>query len=125
MKVGIIGSGVVATALGEGFLKHGHEVMLGTRSPEKLADWKAKNPGAQISGLSQTAEFGDLIVLAVKGSVASQALHTAGPQNFSGKVVIDTTNPIADEPPTNGVLRFYTNFDQSQMERLQSEFADI
>ena len=44
MKVGILGSGVVAQALGDGFVKHGHEVMLGTRDASKLANWAARNP---------------------------------------------------------------------------------
>ena len=44
MKIGIIGSGEVAKTLGAGFLKHGHDVMLGTREPGKLADWTSQNP---------------------------------------------------------------------------------
>ena len=39
MKVGILGSGDVAKVLAGGFLKHGHEVMMGTREPAKLAEW--------------------------------------------------------------------------------------
>jgi predicted dinucleotide-binding enzyme len=39
--------------------------------------------------------------------------------------VIDTTNPIADAPPDHGVLRFFTTYDQSLMEQLQSEFPDV
>ena len=38
MKIGLLGSGVVATTLGAGFLKHGHDVTLGTRDPAKLAE---------------------------------------------------------------------------------------
>ncbi|HSP62735.1 MAG TPA: NAD(P)-binding domain-containing protein, partial [Pyrinomonadaceae bacterium] len=60
MKVGIIGSGVVAQALGDGFVKHGHEVMLGTRNPAKLADWLAKNPAAHVADFAETAKFGEL-----------------------------------------------------------------
>ena len=48
MKVGIIGSGVVAQTLAAGFLKHGHEVVLGTRDPAKLEDWAAKHTGAAV-----------------------------------------------------------------------------
>jgi 8-hydroxy-5-deazaflavin:NADPH oxidoreductase len=40
MRIGVLGSGDVAKVLGSGFLKHGHEVTIGTRSPEKLAEWK-------------------------------------------------------------------------------------
>jgi predicted dinucleotide-binding enzyme len=61
-------------------------------------------------------------VLAVKGLVAADALHAAGAANLSGKVVIDTTNPIADAPPEDGVLRFFTGPNDSLMERLQSAF---
>ena len=125
MKIGIIGSGVVAIALGEGFLRHGHKVMLGTRSPAKLSEWASKNPGAEIGDFSETAAFAELVVLAVKGSAASEALSAAGRENLTGKPVIDATNPIADAPPANGVLKFFTDLDESLMERLQSEFADV
>lgn len=125
MKIGILGSGVVATTLGGGFLRHGHEVMLGTRTPEKLAEWAANNPAARVSSFSDTAAFGDLVVLAVKGTVASEALAAAGTGNLKGKPVIDATNPIADAPPENGVLKFFTDYNESLMERLQREFADV
>lgn len=124
MKIGIIGSGVVATALGEGFLKHGHEVTLGSRSPEKLSAWSAKNPDAKIGTFEDAAAFGDVLVLAVKGLVASNALKLAGADNLSGKTVIDATNPIVDVPPTNGVLSFFTDYNGSLMERLQTEYPD-
>ena len=38
--------------------------------------------------------------------------------------MIDATNPIADAAPVNGVLKFFTNLDESLMERLQREFTD-
>ena len=121
MKIGILGSGVVSQTLGAGFLKHGHEVMLGTREASKLADWAAKNPGAKIGSFAETASFGEVVVLAVKGTVASEALRQAGEDALAGKVVIDATNPIAEAPPENGVLKFFTNLDESLMERLQRE----
>jgi len=124
MKVGIIGSGVVAQALGDGFVKHGHEVMLGTREPAKLADWAAKNPSSTVGSFAETAKFGELVVLAVKGTIASKALRAAGAANLSGKTVIDAVNPIADAPPVNGVLRFFTSLDESLMEQLQREFPE-
>lgn len=124
MNIGIIGSGDVAKALGGGFLKHNHKVMLGSRSPAKLADWKSKNPSAQTGDFPQTAAFGEIIVLAVKGKAAAEALREAGAANLAGKVVIDTTNPIEEAPPTNGVLKFFTTLDHSLMEQLQTEFPD-
>jgi predicted dinucleotide-binding enzyme len=124
MKVGILGSGDVAKALAGGFLRHGHEVALGTRTPPKLADWAKANPKARIAGFAEAAKFAELVVLAVKGTVAADALRAVGAANLTRKTVIDATNPIADAPPVNGVLKFFTNLDESLMERLQREFAD-
>ena len=125
MKVGILGSGDVAKALAIGFLKHGHDVLMGTRSPAKLADWAKQNPKGRIGSFAEAANFADLAVLAVKGTVAADALRTAGPANLAGKSVIDATNPISDLPAVNGVLRFFTNLDESLMERLQREFENL
>lgn len=122
MKIGILGSGTVAIALAGGFMKHGHEVMLGTRTASKLTDWSKHNPKARVGSFVETAKFGELVVLAVKGTVAAEALRAAGAANFTGKLVIDAANPIADTPPVNGVLKFFTNPDDSLMEQLQREF---
>jgi 8-hydroxy-5-deazaflavin:NADPH oxidoreductase len=123
MNVGVLGSGDVAKTLGSGFLKHGHHVTLGTREPAKLADWAKQNPKGRTGSFADATKFGELVVLAVKGTAALDALRAASAANLAGKPVIDATNPIADAPPTNGVLKFFTNFDESLMERLQREFA--
>lgn len=122
MKVGILGSGDVAKTLASGFLKHGHGVMVGTRTPAKLADWAAQNPNAQVGSFADAAKSGELIVLAVKGNAAVEALGLAGAGNLAAKTVLDACNPIADAPPDHGVLRFFTTHEQSLMERLQQEF---
>ena len=124
MKIGILGSGVVATSLARGFLAHGHQLTLGTRDRSKLEGWHAENPEGAIGTFADAARFGELLVLAVKGTAATDALRAAGIANLAGKPVIDATNPIADAPPVNGVLRFFTNLDESLMERLQREFPD-
>jgi predicted dinucleotide-binding enzyme len=122
MKVGILGSGEVGRVLAAGFLKHGHTVIVGTRTPEKLAGWAEKHPGIAIGSFDDTAQFGEAVVLAVKGAVAGEALRAAGVANLAGKIIMDATNPIADVPPTNGVLNFFTAPTESLMERLQREF---
>lgn len=124
MNVGVLGSGDVAKVLAAGFLKHGHEVLLGTRTPAKLAEWGRQNPRGKIGTFAEAAAFGDVVVLAVKGTVAAEALRAAGNANLAGKPVIDATNPIAEAPPVNGVLKFFTSLDESLMERLQREFPD-
>jgi predicted dinucleotide-binding enzyme len=124
MRVGILGSGEVAKALAAGFLKYGHQVAIGTRAPSKLADWATRNAAATVTSGSDAANFGELIVLAVKGGAAAAALEAAGAANLAGKTIVDATNPIADAAPVNGVLRFFTSLDESLMERLQREFPE-
>jgi predicted dinucleotide-binding enzyme len=124
MKIGIIGSGGVAQALGSGFLKHGHEVMLGSRDPKKLDEWVSQNAKGKKGTFTEAAKFGELIVVAAKGNQAAAALKAAGAENLNGKTVIDTSNPIADAPPTNGVLAYFTSYNESLMEKLQKEFSD-
>src|SRR5258706_16481557 len=95
MKIGIIGSGDVGRALAEGCLKYGHEVAVGTREPAKLKAWGAQHPKARVVGFGDAAGFGEMVILAVKGTAASDALSLAGRGNLAGKVVVDATNPIA------------------------------
>ncbi|MGD0479726.1 MAG: NAD(P)-binding domain-containing protein [Terracidiphilus sp.] len=122
MKVGVLGSGGVAQTLAAGFIKHGHQTMIGTRDKAKLTDWLKTNPTAQVGSFSDTAAFGEVVVLAVKGSAAADVLRAAGTANLADKLVMDACNPIADAPPVNGVLSLFTSLDDSLMERLQREF---
>ena len=125
-KIGIIGSGVVGQTLAGGLLKYGHEVMIGTGDVSKLANWKAQAGEKAFTGsFADAAAFGELIILAVKGSKAAEALQKSGAANLEGKTVIDATNPIADLPPVNGVLRFFTDLNESLMEKLQKEFPAV
>lgn len=121
MKVGILGSGVVAQALGAGFLKYGQGVLLGTRSPEKLAEWVRRHPEGKVGSFLDAAQFGEVLVVAVKGGHAADTLRTVGTA-LDGKVLLDATNPLADEAPENGVLRAFTGPNDSLLERLQREF---
>ncbi len=118
MNIGIIGSGIVAQTLAGGFLRHGHGVTLGTRDKSKLQEFAARTPGVRIAGTAEAAAFGDLVVLAVKGSAALLAARDAG-AGLDGKPVLDTTNPIADAAPVDGVLPYFTGPGESLMERLQ------
>jgi 8-hydroxy-5-deazaflavin:NADPH oxidoreductase len=118
-KIGILGSGQVAQTLAAGFIRHGYEVMVGSRDTSKLEAWQHKNSQAQLGSFQDAARFGENIVLAVKGSAAESLVKTLSP-HLAGKVVLDTTNPIADSPPDNGVLKYFTTLDSSLMEKLQA-----
>jgi predicted dinucleotide-binding enzyme len=120
-KIGVIGSGPVGQTLANGFIKHGYEVTIGTSAPGKREDLKARTKGrAAVGSFAETATFGEIVVLAVKGSAAESAVKLAGISNLNGKTVIDTTNPIADVSPVNGVLHYFTTMNDSLMERLQA-----
>jgi predicted dinucleotide-binding enzyme len=121
-KIAVLGSGQVGQVLADGLLKHGHEVMRGTREPGKLAAWKTgAGAKAQVGTVADAAKWGESVVLAVKGGAAEAVLEQAGAQNLAGKLVMDATNPIADAPPENGVLKFFTDLNGSLMERLQKK----
>jgi 8-hydroxy-5-deazaflavin:NADPH oxidoreductase len=122
MNVGVLGSGVVAQTLAAGFLQYGHSTMLGTRDPSKLAEWSSTHAKARVGSFSDAATFGEVVVLAVKGTAAAEALKDAGAANHATKVVIDACNPIADAPPVHGVLPYFTGPNESLMEQLQKEF---
>ncbi len=120
-NVAVLGSGTVGETLANGFLKHGYAVMRGSREPAKLAAWKAgAGANAKTGTFAEAATWGEIIVLAVKGGAAVEALELAGP-GVAGKLVIDTTNPIADKPPVHGVLSYFTSMNESLIERLQAK----
>lgn len=124
MKVGILGSGVVGQTLATGFIKYGHQVKIGTSNPGKLNDWLSiAGPTGSAASFADAASFGELIVLAVKGTAALNVLEKAGKEKLKDKTVIDATNPIADAAPVNGVLRFFTDLNSSLMEELQNKYS--
>jgi hypothetical protein len=122
MKIGIMGSGSVGRTLGTGLLKHGHQVMLGSRDPQKpeVQRWLEANSAGKGGTFEQAAQFGDLVVLATLGRAAEEAIGLAGIANFTGKTVMDTTNPIAEAPPVGGILQYFTGPNESLGERIQA-----
>ncbi len=95
MKVGILGSGDVGRVLGAGFISLGHEVKIGSRSPEKLQEWAdTAAPRGSAGTFADAAKFGDVIVIATLGTGTEEAIRLAGEKNFDGKTVIDATNPL-------------------------------
>jgi predicted dinucleotide-binding enzyme len=125
-KIGILGSGIVAKTLGTGFLRHGYDVFMGTRHPEKLADWHTEQGGrAHIGSFSEAARNSDIVVLAVAGSAAEVVIEQTGLPALEGKTLIDVTNPITESPPVNGVLSFFTPMNDSLMEQLQRKYPGI
>ncbi len=121
-KIGVLGSGSVGQILSDGLLKHGYDVMRGSRDPQKLAEWQAGagvGARAKTGTFTEAAHFGELVILAVKGSAAGEVVAQCA-ESMAGKAVLDTTNPIAEAPPEKGVLRYFTGPNESLMEKLQA-----
>lgn len=123
-RFGVLGSGEVGQALAKGLAANGYEVRIGTRTPGKLAAF-SKATGIPEGSFQDVAAWAEAVVLAVLGKAALEAVELAGPKNLSGKVVIDTTNPISDEAPEDGVIRYFTGPNESLMERLQAAHPRI
>jgi predicted dinucleotide-binding enzyme len=121
-RVGVLGSGIVGRTLAEGFLKHGYEVMLGSRDPARgeVPAWLTSHAGSKAGTFRETAIFGDIAVLAVKGLVTEEVINQTGADHLTGKIVIDTTNPLASDTPVNGILTFNTGPNESLGEKVQS-----
>ena len=123
-KIGVIGSATVGQTLAAGFKKHGYDVKIGSRTPAKLNDF-SKSSGIPNGTSADVAAWADAIVLAVSGRAAEDAVRAAVEANLRGKVVIDTSNPIADAPPTDGVVQYFTGPNESLLERLQKAFPQV
>jgi predicted dinucleotide-binding enzyme len=120
-KIGIIGSGVVGKTLAKGFLQYGYDTTIASRSTEKRLELQAElGNNIHVADFASTAQNADIVVLAVKGTKAKEAMLICGLDNLHGKTIIDATNPIADAAPQNGVLRYFSDINFSLMEDLQT-----
>jgi predicted dinucleotide-binding enzyme len=96
-RVGVLGTGVVGQRLAAGFRGRGHDVIIGSRDPEKpeLREWLfAEGEGIRAGTFAEAAAEGELLVLAVLGDAAEEVIAEAGAGSFAGKVVIDAMNPL-------------------------------
>lgn len=117
MHIGVIGSGTVGQTLARGLAAAGHEVRIASRSGDKLAEFTAAS-GVAEGTFADVAGAAECVVLAVQGGAAEAVVRELAPM-LAGKVVLDTTNPIAG-PPKNGMLPYFTGANESLLERLQA-----
>ncbi len=136
MRLGILGTGVVGKTIAAGLAGLGHEVMVGTRNPERtlsrtepdqygnppFGTWQREHPEVELGTFGEAAAHGEVVVNATAGSVSLEALDMAGEENLNGKVLIDISNPLdfsKGTPPTLSV----SNTD-SLGEQIQRRFAE-
>jgi predicted dinucleotide-binding enzyme len=133
MKIGIIGSGVVAQTLGEKLIQLGHDVVLGTRDPAKLdekknmagtlREWLGKTKKGKVVTFQEAAAHGELLINATHGQASIDALKMAGADKVGPKVLIDTSNELdfsKGMPP--GAL---ASQERCVGEKIQAAFPDL
>jgi len=118
---GVLGSGDVGQVLATGLKDHGYQVRIGSRTPAKLAKY-SKETGVTAGTFGEVGRWGEALVLSVLGSAAESVMELVGKAQVAGKLIIDTTNPLTEDPPEQGVLRSFTGPNESLMERLQRAY---
>lgn len=114
--VAIIGTGNVAHALGPAFAASGHEIVYGSRNPDRDsvdALIAMTGNGARAVAQSEAADGADVVVLAVPWDVVESVVDNLG--DLAGRVIIDPTNPYA---AAEDGLRDYA-LESSNAERIQ------
>ncbi|WP_424637339.1 NADPH-dependent F420 reductase [Embleya sp. AB8] len=96
MRIGILGAGNMAAALGAKWVGAGHDVLIGARSAER-ADALAKRIGARTGTLAEAAEHGEAVLVAV-GHAATGEVIPALATRLAGKPLLDCSNPILPGP---------------------------
>jgi predicted dinucleotide-binding enzyme len=134
MKIGLIGSGVVAQTLGAKLVELGHDVVLGTRDPKKLDEKKMMAGSlrewletvqhkARVVTFQEAAVYGEVLVNATHGLASIEALKLAGVDKVGSKVLIDTANELdfsQGMPP-----RVLAAQDRCLAEDIQKTFANL
>ncbi|MDO3700365.1 NAD(P)-binding domain-containing protein [Micromonospora sp. C28SCA-DRY-2] len=101
MKIGILGTGGMAAALGGAWTATGHEVVIGGRSPER-AERTAREIGAAGHGsLADAAAHGDAVLVAVPAAAAPPLVGRLA-NGLAGRTVIDCTNALV--PTGDGLM---------------------
>jgi 8-hydroxy-5-deazaflavin:NADPH oxidoreductase len=134
MKIGIIGSGVVAQTLGAKLVDLGEDVVLGTRDPKKLDEkrhmastlrqWlQSVQDRAKVATFQEAAVHGDLLINATVGDKSIEALKRAEADGVGAKILIDTANELdfsKGMPP-----RTLASQDNCLAEKIQAAFPDL
>jgi predicted dinucleotide-binding enzyme len=126
MKLGILGTGMVGSAIGTKLVQLGHSVKMGSRTAnnEKAAAWvRAGGANASQGTFADAAAFGEILFNCTSGAGSIEALKAAGATNLKGKIVVDISNPLdfsKGMPPS----LFVCNTD-SLAEQLQRAFPYV
>jgi predicted dinucleotide-binding enzyme len=120
MKIGVLGSGMVAQGLSARLAELGHSVVIGTRDANGLRGWQSSNQKVLIGSFAETAAHGEVVINATDGAASLNALSMAGEENLADKIVMDVSNPFDF---TNGFPPSLTVFGTDSLaEQIQRAF---
>ena len=93
MKIAIIGSGNVGKALSGSFVRAGHGVTISSRHADNARAAAAATGARTAATSSEAAADAEIVVLAVPYDALAEVVDELGGV-LTGKVVVDTTNPL-------------------------------
>lgn len=93
MKIGIIGTGNVGTALARGLSKIDQEVRMGSRHPDE----RDAPAGVSLGTQREVVRWCEMAVMAVKYVVTEEVVRTIGPEMFEGKILLDPRNALTKD----------------------------
>jgi predicted dinucleotide-binding enzyme len=120
MRIGVLGTGMVGTTLATKLVELGHEVMLGSRTPDnaKAAEWVASAAeGASQGTFADAAAHGELLFNCTGGLVSVEAIGSARQEDLAGKTLVDVANPLERSPAGPVVLVSPTDSLGEQIQR--------
>jgi len=93
LKIGIVGTGNIGSALAKHWARAGHELVISSRHPEELQSLaKSLGPKVRVATPLEAAQFGDVILLSVPYKATPQVGQDLA-SAWKGKIVLDTGNP--------------------------------
>jgi predicted dinucleotide-binding enzyme len=110
VRIGVLGTGAVGRTIGSKLVELGHEVTMGSRSPdnESATEWASEaGQNAAHGTFEDAAAVGELVFNCTAGTASLEALAAAGADNLNGKLLIDVSNPLdfsAGFPPSLSVM---------------------
>ncbi|MBB1254165.1 NAD(P)-binding domain-containing protein [Streptomyces sp. OF3] len=115
MRIGILGTGAMATALGGAWVRAGHAVMVGGRNPASAAATAARIGATAHGTLAEAAGFGEAVLFALPADVAPRVAKELSSE-LAGRAVLDCTVPM--RPSADGPMLTTTGDTDSNATRI-------
>ena len=125
MRIGLLGTGRVGRALAGKLVEVGHEVKMGSRTPDNpaAAEWvQEAGERASQGTFADAAAFGELVFNCTSGAASLAALEAAGAEHLEGKVLVDVSNALAFTEGIPFPTGLFIDTKESLAERIQEAF---